>query len=133
MSSKGVTGKSRCQLGPADAHGLWSWLSIVAIPPAEPCCDPGDEGKRSRRVRIFLLGGRAFEFARQPFERDSEVVVNDITGRSRAAISGVDQLHGSDGGDDSECGEIEQSLGIDDLAVFQSQSVALEREEQLLD
>src|SRR6187455_2697557 len=81
MSSKGVASKGGCELVPADVHGLWPWLSIVAVPPAEACGDPCDEGERSGRVRILLLGGCAFEFARQPFERDSEVIVDDIARR----------------------------------------------------
>jgi len=132
MSSKGVASKGGCELVPADVHGLWPWLSIVAVPPAEACGDPCDEGERSGRVRILLLGGCAFEFARQPFERDSEVVVDDIARRARAAISGIDQLDGSDGSGERDCGEVEQSFGIDDLTVLQSKSVALERAEELL-
>ena len=120
-------------MGPTDVHGLWSWLSIVAIPSAEACCDPCDEGERSERMRILLLGSRTFEFARQPVECDSKTIVDNIACWARAAISGVDQLERADGGGERNCGEVEQALGIDNLGVLEREPVALERPEQLLD
>ena len=133
MSSKSISGECCGELVPTDMHGLWSWLSVVAVPAAETCRDPCDEGERARRMGVFLLGGRAFEFARQSIECDSKTIVDDIACWARAAISGIDQLECADGGGERNCGEVEQALGINNLGVLEREPVALERSEQLFD
>src|SRR5437868_9195562 len=133
MSSGGIASQGGRELGPAGAHGLWSGFSIVAVPPSEARCDPCDESQRAGGMRIFLLGSSAFEFAREPFECDSKIIVDDIAGRAGTAVPGVDQLNGANGSGERDCGEIEQPLGIDDLAVFQGEAIALEGTEELFD
>src|SRR5262249_52152606 len=133
MSSEGIACQGGGELGPASAHGLWSGFSIIAVPTSQARCDPCDEGQRAGGMRIFLLGSGAFEFARKPFECDSEIIVDDIAGWTGAAVPGVDQLNSANGSGERDCGKIEQPLGIDDLAVFQGEALTLERAEELFD
>ena len=63
MSSKGVASEGGGELVPSGAHGLGPWWFVVAVPSAEACDDPGDEGEGLRRMRVLLAGGVAFELS----------------------------------------------------------------------
>src|SRR5215217_5757083 len=133
MTSKGIALQSRSELIPAVSHRLWPWRFVVAVPAAETSGDPGDEGERAWRMSILLPFCLAFEFLRDEFERGCEGIIDDVAGRTRAAVPGIDELAGTNGARQPDGGEIEQALGVDDLAVFEREPVALEGAEGLFD
>src|SRR6185369_7628450 len=95
---------------PSVSHGLGSGGLVVAIPAAEACGDPGDEGEGFRGMRVLLALGLSLEPAGEELKGDLEALVDDVRGGSRSAISGVDEL-----------------------AVLEGEPIALEGPEGLLD
>src|SRR6266481_3899350 len=105
--SESVSGERCRELVPAISHGLGSRGFVVAVPAAETGDDPRDEGKGGGRMRVFLAVGLAFELSAEALKGEGESVVDDVAGRSRAAISSIDQLNGSDSPGQGDGGEIE--------------------------
>src|ERR1043166_9796391 len=54
LGGKSIAVEGCGETSPALAHSFWPWWLVVAIPTAETGCNPGYEGKRAWRVRIFL-------------------------------------------------------------------------------
>src|SRR5579864_6793014 len=133
MSSKEISGEHCREPLPSIMHGLGTWLSIVAIPTSEPGNDPAEKTGRVWRVRVFLLFGGALEFARQALQGFEEALVDEVGNRPLAAVSGVDQLHGSDGGGEADGGQLEQAISVVHLRLFQAEPVLFESTEDLLD
>src|SRR5580704_7824293 len=84
-------------------------------------------------MRVLLSRSLALEFFGKPCEGNGKSWVDDVGGRPWTAISGIDELDGADCAGQSYGSEIEYAFGIDELAVVERKTVALERAEDLLD
>jgi len=115
-------------------HIAWSWVLAVVV--AVPAAQSGND-QRERRASVVDRGSSGvqscLELLRETEEGGSESVVDEIAGRTRAAVSGVDQLAGAQRGDHGHGGEVEHALRRGDLAVLEGKPVALEGAEGLLD
>ena len=66
-------------------------------------------------------------------ESNGKAGIDHIARRARAAVAGVNELDGPDRTGQSDGREVEHAFRIDDLAVVQRETIALERAEDLLD
>ena len=133
MTSEGISFEHGGESIPSGFHGFGSGWLVVAVPSAEARSDPGEEGQRAFWVRVFLPLGLAFEFSGEAIEGWCEGLIDHIADRARSAVPGVDELYDAQRPDQAEGRQIEQAPGVDDLAVFEGEPVALQRTEGLLD
>src|ERR1700738_4084398 len=93
MSSKQISCEHGCERALSVVHGLGAWLSIVAIPTSEPCGDPAEKAERVRWVRVLLLLGSAFEFARQTLQSHRKLSsMTSVIGRSLPSLASTNWM-----------------------------------------
>ena len=107
------------QLVPAGPDGLRSWRLIVTIPSAEAGDDPGHPGEAFGGMRIALQLGATLVLSAEPGEDLDLHGCEGEAGRlGGLAVAGLDELECYDGGLCGDCGELEQSIGAFQAAVF---------------
>jgi hypothetical protein len=84
-------------------------------------------------VGILLPFGLALERSTDRGGRFNEPPVDDISRRTRTAVTSVDQLNDAGGSKEAKRSEFEQSFGFLDLAVLEPKSISLQSAEYLLD
>src|SRR5215470_11787463 len=84
-------------------------------------------------MRIFLTRSFSFKCRSDSLCSEDKVLIGDIGCRSRAAISGIDELDSTHCGSQCDGSEVEQGRSIFDLRFLQPQSVALRGSKHLLD
>src|SRR5689334_23780952 len=81
----------------SNAHDLWTWLSVVAVPGSKAGDDPSRKGKCSFWVRVFLTLRLAFEVGRKSFqERLVARIKRLLQHLIRAAVASPHQLQDDD-------------------------------------
>src|SRR5712671_98174 len=138
---KGTTLLSECKriaggpfgkFGPTCAYGFWTRRFVIAIPAAKTSNNPAQPSQRFRLVRVLLAFGLAFKRRADRFGGRDRVLVGDVSGRSNASVTCVDELNRARSPNERDRSEIEQAMRLSDLRFFDAQSIALHGTEDLL-
>src|SRR5437763_4324719 len=115
-------------------HDLGTWLSIIAVPSAQPGDDPSGVGQRAFWVRVLLALRLAFKLSRKGFQ---EPLVGRIEGCLQhlicAAIASAHQLQDEYAGDSPCADEARHGVGVFNLRRLDVKTRRLQRAEIVLD
>ena len=116
-----------------ESDRTWWSAGSIAVPPPEAGNNPSGSGKAGGWMRVFLLGRLAFQRridGTQDFNLGRRE--GDQGGLMSFSIARLEELEGHRGCLGGDRSQLEQALGLGDLAVLQSQSLLFEKPKKLL-